>query len=624
MLLKYSKFLNESILESVVNESIIYFSPDFRKSLKRVKGNKIATDLLDSEATDIKPDVTFINLDDKEGYISFTTMKNAWKRLSEKYPNVEYITSDEVDKKDRISVADQIYLRDAQDVYSKSRNPLKIGKFVNKVLPGKYNSQDIEEFTNKFKAGIDNAKEKFVIVEGSDIAKWYSGKNYKEISGQLGNSCMRNSSPTTFEMYVDNPDVCRMLILVEDDKLIGRALIWKLKSITSYNKKDVPKEGYFMDRQYTIKDSDVDKFKNYAKENGWFYKTRNNHHTLGLVSYKEDYFDAQMEVEVESKDYSRYPYMDTFRLYNPNTGLLYNNDDESEENQGMYLLSDTGGGYDEVSSGVWSSWYERNIPEDEAIWSDWADSYLQRDDAINVDAGSYRNHGWYPTDCEDIVYDEWNDISIHIDDAVYSENYGYWILSEKAIQIISEVNEDGDVEVNEDHWYHEDDDDVVSQSEYDDTYWFRRLSESFSNWYDYGIESSLLTKNYDNEYILKLFRIDEYKVKSQKENSIGLSIDYLTELDADVLGYEIDKEEKRVTDKFEYFYNNEEILESIYKRYNSEISRLSDILLGKGQQRIEFPGDNKEEIEESLKTKLLEMQIGLEDITNGVFIDFEE
>jgi hypothetical protein len=34
-----------------------------------------------------------------------------------------------------------------------------------------------------------------------------------------------------FSIYENNPDVCQMLILTEDDKLIGRAIVWKVKSI---------------------------------------------------------------------------------------------------------------------------------------------------------------------------------------------------------------------------------------------------------------------------------------------------------------------------------------------------------------------------------------------------------
>jgi hypothetical protein len=45
--------------------------------------------------------------------------------------------------------------KDENDVYTKSRNSLRIGRFINKVFPGKYNDKQIEEFVNKFKAAIE-------------------------------------------------------------------------------------------------------------------------------------------------------------------------------------------------------------------------------------------------------------------------------------------------------------------------------------------------------------------------------------------------------------------------------------------------------------------------------------
>jgi hypothetical protein len=74
----------------------------------------------------------------------------------------------------------------------------------------------------------------FEIVEGDEIAKWYRYENYAENKGTLGNSCMRDKRDSFFEIYTKNPEVCRMLILKEDDKILGRALIWKLNSFKSY------------------------------------------------------------------------------------------------------------------------------------------------------------------------------------------------------------------------------------------------------------------------------------------------------------------------------------------------------------------------------------------------------
>src|SRR5690606_31262812 len=100
-------------------------------------------------------------------------------------------------------------------VFTKSRNPLKIGKFVNKVIPGRFKDTDIEAFVNKFKANLENTEERFELVEGDDIAYWYKSENYQKIQGQLGSSCMRNKGSEVFEIYTKNPEVCKMLILIE-------------------------------------------------------------------------------------------------------------------------------------------------------------------------------------------------------------------------------------------------------------------------------------------------------------------------------------------------------------------------------------------------------------------------
>ena len=121
----------------------------------------------------------------------------------------------------------------------------------------------------------------------------------------------------SYAYFPNIEDVCKLLILKEDDKIIGRSLIWKLSSIKSSGK---PVEGveYFMDRQYTIKDSDVQKFRNYAKEQGWCYKSYNNHHSLGSVTIDGEEKNVRMTIEISAKDYNRYPYMDTFKRYDIN------------------------------------------------------------------------------------------------------------------------------------------------------------------------------------------------------------------------------------------------------------------------------------------------------------------
>ena len=53
-----------------------------------------------------------------------------------------------------------------------------------------------------------------------------------------------------FNIYIENPDVCQLLIFTDpNDKLLGRALLWKLEDGSNY-----------MDRIYTNRDSYIELF----------------------------------------------------------------------------------------------------------------------------------------------------------------------------------------------------------------------------------------------------------------------------------------------------------------------------------------------------------------------------
>jgi hypothetical protein len=275
---------NELILERLIlgiNESIIYYSPPLKDILYKIakKENEIAKELVDLEGTDVKPDVTYLDID-KEGFLSFITMKNVEKKLKDK--GIHIATIDKIVKGDT-SLTEPLYNNDyTYGIFSKSRNPIKLGKLLNQVLKGSYTDKEKEEFVNLFKAKSSGEGEKFELVEGSEIPFWYNKKNYAEEKGQLGGSCMRGGYDNYFKIYADHPEICKMLILKDDeDKLLGRALIWKIKD----KNKNLEFE-YFMDRQYTIKESDVKKFREYADSQGWAYKTNNSHSSYYGVTYK--------------------------------------------------------------------------------------------------------------------------------------------------------------------------------------------------------------------------------------------------------------------------------------------------------------------------------------------------
>jgi hypothetical protein len=325
---------------------------------------------------------------------------------------------------------------------------------------------------------------------------------------------------------------------------------------------------------------------------------------------------------VKATNYGRYPYMDTFRRYDPNEGILYNDDDEDESYEGQYILNDTGGSYEEIASGVWSEWHDRRIPHDQAVWSDWADSYLNRDYATYVETGSRRNRdSWYPEDCDDIVYDEWIDEPIHTDDAVYSEAYGYSIYDQNAVEVINRIDSDGEALGADSNWYHRDDDDIIRAGEYRNQIWYDVLSKEWSNWVDYDWAlRELFTLDYKDEPIPIQFQLQTYKITGDKPEDLE-DIEYLSEVDALLLGVKVDNEKERLTDKFTYELTVFEIRDMLKSKLKSEIKRISDIIGDKGQLQIKFDEEEREKYFKQLTSRLERFQSRLEEIDTNQFIE---
>jgi hypothetical protein len=201
---------------------------------------------------------------------------------------------------------------------SKGRSEIKIGRIL-KYLIDLYNKEynknieikdkDIEDFVNAYKASNKDDDKEFVLVKGKDIIKYYNIESYAMEVGTLGNSCMAREDGEFFKLYSKNPDTIQLLIYVDkSDKIHGRALVWKMDVSPCAAK-------YFMDRVYTIKDSDVLKFKAYAKENGWMYKKNMSSGIDESVKFVYNDSDVFGEVVVKLKksaDYGEYaPYLDT-------------------------------------------------------------------------------------------------------------------------------------------------------------------------------------------------------------------------------------------------------------------------------------------------------------------------
>jgi len=238
-----------------------------------------------------------------------------------------------------------------QKLWTTARNPLKIGRFINSMLPltGKtYTDSEKEKFVSEWKSilGVmNNAFAKFGVLERSRLVHFYHVNNYEEAEGTLGNSCMSEADSSWLEIYEDNPDVCKMVVKWSDkgqivdgvfksDKIVGRALLWTTTS-----------GDIFMDRIYTIDSSDEELFKKYAEANGWWAKkSQNSSQNFTAVRGSESKNPVYV-VQLKRSYNGEYPYLDTLCYLNDESGKLSNDKNEVYANK---LLNDTGGGYDEL------------------------------------------------------------------------------------------------------------------------------------------------------------------------------------------------------------------------------------------------------------------------------------
>lgn len=223
-----------------------------------------------------------------------------------------------------------------KQVWSKSRQDLKIGRALRALLKSadiSFLDKELEELVNQLKAEIGIMNDKFSffdVVKGDDITYWYNFNKYYKQSGTLGSSCMKHGDSYYFDIYASNPDVCQLVILKSEkdtDKIVGRALLWKLTD-----------GNYFMDRIYTIKDSDVNLFREFCKNNGWYYKYYNNSSELVKAVGPDGEINDSLSGNINIKKgyYNGYPYMDTFKWFSPGSGKLsiHSGDYELENTDG--------------------------------------------------------------------------------------------------------------------------------------------------------------------------------------------------------------------------------------------------------------------------------------------------
>jgi hypothetical protein len=319
---EYQDFIIKENIKLIL-EGELCASGDFLLRIGNIKKNKIAKVVYD--------------LFDYEPYID--------KNLTQNY--IDVCGEDEVTFISDTRL-DRLYDTEEDDVNpytAKGRGTIKIGRFISALLKNnlikdelpsdfKFNDKDIEEFVNLYKSSDLNSLKQFKLVSGDNISKWYDEDKYANQKGTLGGSCMKDVKSSFFEIYTQNNKVCRLLILVDkNNKLLGRALVWKLY--------ESPCEAeYFMDRVYVSNDSDVNRFINYAKENKWLYKYKMSADLKEsvLFYYNEIPTIGKIVVKLKESVFLKYPFLDTLCFLNSKEKTLSN-----VGAKGDYVLGSTSG-----------------------------------------------------------------------------------------------------------------------------------------------------------------------------------------------------------------------------------------------------------------------------------------
>lgn len=217
----------------------------------------------------------------------------------------------------------------------KNRQVCKPGVFARKwSKEWLYNfyDKDIEQFSNLLVAQASASQSEIKLVSGSDIKKYYHGKNYsdEENTGTLSGSCMRgNDSQYLMDFYRDNPHRIQLAVLfskIYPSKIVGRALVWKTNL------------GFFMDRIYAS-DVNVKVFHTWAKKQGFMYKGMNNREISGNLITAEgkevrlsNLFVSDLKMRNDGRSI---PYLDTMCYLYPELGVV---SPSSSLNSGWGLL----------------------------------------------------------------------------------------------------------------------------------------------------------------------------------------------------------------------------------------------------------------------------------------------
>jgi hypothetical protein len=243
----------------------------------------------------------------------------------------------------RVPIDNSFFTNEIDNIINskKDRGSIRIGRFINSIFPNKFTNAEIEDFVNIVRnKNVD--KYEFKIISGDDIKKYYKVENCADydpkkgrysVMGTLGNSCMMNKdevSSNIFDIYTKNPDVCKMLIMLNNGELVARALLWNVHcEVLEGPKVGEEFEGEFLDRIYYQHSWMVKSMRDYAESKGYITKyygglsfEANTEQRYTLKDGK--FYKLNMRVPIKKIFYKSFPYLDTFIYYDVKNGDLNN------------------------------------------------------------------------------------------------------------------------------------------------------------------------------------------------------------------------------------------------------------------------------------------------------------
>lgn len=344
--------------------------------------------------------ISYITEDRIERFI-FTRKRDYYSWGERKWKTVEYQTNRTFSKNYRNKYA-----------YMAS-----VGKLIRK-LGITSDDKEIEKFSNVFNRDFVIKLNNFYFkeVSGKDIAKYYHYRNYANLNGSLGNSCMRNQEDEVFDIYCYNENCSLIVLFNRYDKVIGRALLWKNVKINNSDE-----TISFMDRVYTSNSNHEELFFKYAKDNNYCRKSQQTYGNSSVIFPDNTEKYPTMWLSVCNLDKSSYvPYLDTFQYLTTNLNKISNMSDwlgktitlSTTDGNAIRNFTDRDRNY--------SEYYQEYLDEEDSIWSAFLDDYIRVDEyeILHYISNYSERTSYIPSDFDNMMYIDSLDQFWHRNDLV--------------------------------------------------------------------------------------------------------------------------------------------------------------------------------------------------------------